>query len=67
MDINMSKCYQVIFPSVDVSYCSDDFILYPGDYITCQYVKAANNYQGSKCLRKVRFPVFRIRELDKKS
>ena len=23
--------------------------------------------QGSKCLRKVRFPAFRIRELDKKS
>ena len=23
-------------------------------------------YQGSKCLRKVRFPAFRIRELDKK-
>ena len=42
----MSKCShntKLYFLVVDVSYFSDDFILYLGDYITCQYVKAANN------------------------
>ena len=34
----------LFFPIVDVSYCNDDFILYLGDYITSQYVKATNNY-----------------------
>ena len=31
------------------------------------FLCTASILQGSKCLRKVRFPAFRIRELDKKS
>ena len=33
----------------------------------CLYKMSNKLHQGSKCLRKVRFPVFGIRELTKKS
>ena len=42
-DINTCQYILLFFPIVDVSYCNDDFILYLGDYITSQYVKATNN------------------------
>ena len=32
-------------PVADISYCSDDFILYlTSDYIACPYVKVSGNY-----------------------
>ena len=48
MDINIflfKNVLKLFLPVVDVSYCSDDFKLYLGDYITCKYVKAANHYR----------------------